>query len=70
MIIIITSDIIKYRYNVIGVEAYANPDKANSRTPKHKPNRACGAIKRHLCDGEPVGKRSRCPQQACTDKAL
>lgn len=66
----ITYAIIFLRYNVIGSAAYANPDKANSRTPKHKPNRACGAIKRHLCDGEPVGKRSRCPQQACTDKAL
>ena len=67
---IITSDIIKYRYNVIGVEAYANPDKANSRTPKHKPNRACGAIKRHLCDSESLGKWACCSQQARADKAL
>ena len=46
------------RYNAIESEAYANRDKANSRTPKHKPNGACKAIKRHLCDGEPVEKRA------------
>ena len=34
----ITYAIIFLRYNVIGSEAYANPDKANPRTPKYKTN--------------------------------